>query len=141
MWLGAAIGTVFVALLLPAMAGAASVQGDFNGDGFADLAVGVPGQDVAPGTSGSVHVIYGSRHGLSKRDAVIEIELPGTVEFGIALADGDFNGDGRSDLAVGAPFSTFGSQAGAGYVAVIYGTKHGLPLHRAQLIAQGDGGI
>jgi len=128
---------------LPGIADAASVQRDFNGDGFADLAVGVPGKTVAGTPSwGAVHVIYGSRHGLSpKGDAVIKIELPGTSEFGIALAEGDFNGDGRSDLAVGAPFSTFAGQSGAGYVAVIYGTKHGLPLHSAQLVAQGQQGM
>jgi FG-GAP repeat len=140
--LGGAIATAFAALLLPSIAGAATVKGDFDGDGFADLAIGVPGQTVeaTPGW-GAVHVIYGGPHGLSHRDSVIEIELPGTNSFGSALATGDFNGDGRADLAVGSPFSAFGGQADAGYVAVIYGTKHGLPLHRAQIVAQGNQGM
>src|SRR4051794_30511336 len=46
-------------------------RGDFNNDGFADLAIGVPGEDltvtggcIAP-DAGGVNVIYGSAHGLS----------------------------------------------------------------------------
>src|SRR5438046_5573963 len=44
----------------------AVAKGDFNGDGFADLAVGAPGKDVPapePGSS-AVFVIYGSSSGL-----------------------------------------------------------------------------
>jgi hypothetical protein len=46
------------------------VKGDFNGDGFDDLAIGVPGEDVITeaGTitdAGAVNVIYGSSSGLS----------------------------------------------------------------------------
>src|SRR6476646_9034538 len=45
--------------------GSAMASGDFDDDGFADLAVGVPGEKVGthPG-AGSVHVFYGSRGGL-----------------------------------------------------------------------------
>ena len=39
---------------------------DFNGDGFDDLAVGVPGDDVnGDEDAGSVHVIYGTGSGLA----------------------------------------------------------------------------
>jgi FG-GAP repeat len=46
------------------------VKGDFNGDGFDDLAIGVPDEDVITeaGTitdAGAVNVIYGSSSGLS----------------------------------------------------------------------------
>jgi FG-GAP repeat len=46
------------------------VKGDFNGDGFDDLAIGVPGEDVVTAagtipTAGAVNVIYGSSSGLS----------------------------------------------------------------------------
>ena len=44
---------------------AGSVRGDFNGDGAADLAVGVPGEDVGPLVdAGRVQVLYGGRAGL-----------------------------------------------------------------------------
>src|SRR6266496_1779736 len=39
---------------------------DFNGDGFGDLAVGVPSEDVGTVTdAGAVHVLYGSPDGLA----------------------------------------------------------------------------
>jgi FG-GAP repeat len=58
-------------LCVAPMGGAAAVIGDplvdFNGDGFADLAVGVPGEDAngGAGDTGGVSVIYGSAGGLS----------------------------------------------------------------------------
>ena len=46
--------------------GAGAAKGDFNGDGFADLAVGVPHEDVnGIGGEGAVNVIYGSATGLT----------------------------------------------------------------------------
>jgi len=52
--------------------GTALAAGDFNSDGFGDLAVGVPGEDVwnsdlnqVVKSAGGVNVIYGSTSGLS----------------------------------------------------------------------------
>ena len=48
----------------------ASVWSDFNDDGFADLAVGVPAEDVGGITNaGAVNVLYGSGSGLTGTDA------------------------------------------------------------------------
>src|SRR5262245_42757287 len=50
-----------------------SIRGDFNGDSYSDLAVGVPEETLDPGEydgelvirgTGSVHIIPGSRDGL-----------------------------------------------------------------------------
>ena len=42
------------------------VYGDFNGDGFDDLAIGVPGETLGSiSAAGAVEVIYGSSSGLS----------------------------------------------------------------------------
>lgn len=91
-------------------------HGDFNGDGFADLAVGVPGEDTPAGTgnSGAVNIIYGSANGLTGDGSVPTprffsqnaVGVPGDGSepndyFGAALAAGDFNGDRFSDLAIG----------------------------------------
>jgi hypothetical protein len=46
--------------------GAALAAGDFNNDGFADLAIGVPGEDIGTvDDAGAVDVLYGSVDGLS----------------------------------------------------------------------------
>ena len=46
------------------------MSGDFNGDGFVDLAIGVPGETWGENIDiGTVRVIYGSVDGLSAADA------------------------------------------------------------------------
>jgi len=45
--------------------GAALASGDFNGNGYDDLAIGVPYEDVDSATdAGTVTVLYGSSSGL-----------------------------------------------------------------------------
>ena len=90
--------------------GGALATGDFDGDGYADLAVGVPGEDLGSpvvGDAGGVDVLYGSSSGLTASgDQFLSQEvLTGTPaslnpadEFGSALATGDFDGDGHEDL-------------------------------------------
>jgi hypothetical protein len=129
--------------------------GDFNNDGRDDLAIGVPGEGVnivdVP-DAGAVQVIYGSASGLSattKPDQfwyqdsrnVNDGAEPGDV-FGTQLSTGDFNNDGRDDLAIGVPGedvvpSGGGSAvANAGAVNVIYGSSEGL---RPTAVAAGNG--
>jgi hypothetical protein len=68
--------------------------GDYNADGFADLAVGASGCD---GGAGRVFVWYGSLTGLPDSPST---ELSGGDRLGASLQTLDFNGDGTDDLAV-----------------------------------------
>lgn len=121
--------------------GNAMAAGDFNGDGFLDLAVGVPGDNNGQ-ARGAVNVIYGRTGGLTGQGAQEWIQgengLDGNDErddlFGSALAAGDFNNDGYDDLAVGVP----GEDGGRGIVAIIYGSASGLNSAGNQVFDQSD---
>lgn len=114
-------------------------QADFNGDGYADLAIGAPYDEESGVASGSVNVIYGSATGLRTEGLTAEDNqiwyhgkpgLGGTPndgdEFGWALAAGDFNGDNFADLAIGAPGDDVGAALDAGTVTILYGSATGL---------------
>jgi FG-GAP repeat len=104
--------------------------GDFNGDGFSDLAIGIPGitENTNAAPANAVAVLYGGPDGLSLNgDQVWSQRSPGIPgspiapnQFGAALAAPDLNGDGRSDLVIGIP----GFKQGA--VEVLFGGAHGL---------------
>lgn len=91
--------------------GSSLASGDFDGDGFADLAIGSPLEDSgAKEDTGIVHVLYGGADGLkgSGSELVTASSHSGRKghandRFGEALASGDVTGDGKDDLVVGAP--------------------------------------
>lgn len=77
--------------------------GDLNGDGFADIAAGGIGFDSTGGTNaGYARVFFGG----STFNTAVDAQIDGTQgdgRFGSAIAcAGDTNGDGFSDLIVGA---------------------------------------
>jgi FG-GAP repeat len=125
--------------------GGVQASGDFNTDGYADVAVSAQGEDL--GTvkdSGLVHVFYGSETGLrtdtSRTYSLLNTAYGARVNaaFGYALAAGDFDGDGDSDLAIGAPdfgrvFVVKGSATGLGsFLSVFSQDSAGVPgVHKS----------
>ena len=104
----------------------AAMPFDFDGDGFADLAVGVPGESLrGVKYAGAVQVLYGSAAGVTARDQLwhqgskgIKNKLEKRDSFGKALTSGDFDADGYADLAVGIPDENMGSVRDAGAVGI-----------------------
>ncbi len=106
-------------------------QGDFNGDGIADLILGHHLSDVDGTNEGVVYVIYG-KTGATRSDINLNslgtdgfVIRPGTVASGylgkgVRFA-GDFNGDGYDDIVVGAGYSDQ-TAANAGEAYVIFGS-------------------
>jgi len=106
--------------------GAALATGDFNGDGYDDLAVGADRYDMdtdAP-AAGAVKIFLGTPQGL-RREGFFTGGLINRAEngdnFGRTLVSADFDRDGFDDLAVGIPDKNLRSMFGAGAVEVLYG--------------------
>jgi hypothetical protein len=115
--------------------GFSSASGDFNGDGIADLAAGVPGKQIGSIVqAGAVSVLYGTPGGLTSAESQQwnqdSIDVEETAEtsdfFGWSVGAGDFDGDGFDDLAVGVPGESVGTKTSAGAVNVLYGSGAGL---------------
>jgi len=109
--------------------GKGMAAGDFNDDGFSDLAVGAPGAPADNVTqSGAVFILYGTEDGISTRFSQLFYQgrgLPAANEtgdsYGWALAAGDFDGDGVDDLAIGGPGEDVGRIKDLGAVIVVHG--------------------
>jgi hypothetical protein len=123
--------------------GEALATGDFNNDGYADLAIGTPGDEAGSGR-GEVTVLLGSSNGLTTAGYQTwqEDDVGGQRDdgdrFGEALATGDFNNDGYADLAIGTPGDEAGS--GRGEVTVLLGSSNGLTTEGRQTWQEDDVG-
>lgn len=139
-------GTVLDAAETGDAFGSALAAGDFNKDGYADLAVGAPGENVV---TGAVHVLYGSDFGLTDignqvwtQDSAGIVDTAEAIDaFGYVLCVGKFDKGGKRDLAIGIPFEDIDGIDNCGAVAVIYGSSTGLVSANNQLWHQNSPGI
>jgi hypothetical protein len=127
--------------------GHALASADFDHDGYADLAVGAPGESIGAAFGryeGAVHILYGSPVGLTATgDQLFTGRSFGGVlghvdQFGLALATGDFDADGFADLAIGSPGR---SETTDGLVVVLSGSATGLRPSGAQSLNQSAPGV
>jgi hypothetical protein len=93
---------------------------DTDDDGHADFAVGAPGHPGGTNYAGSAHIFSGAS-GTEIRTylGAAPYELFGWYVNSV----GDMDGDGRPDLAVGAPFKDAGLLIDAGMVSVYSGAS------------------
>ena len=131
------LAAVCVSLAAPGALSEAAVCGDFNGDGYTDISVGVPAENVGSTVdAGAVHLLYGGADGMPTSDQVWHLNSPNlplvaipSDGFGSSLAAGNFNNDGYDDLAIGIP----NKDNGRGQVMVMYGGAEGLAAAGSQV--------
>ncbi|GLF94753.1 FG-GAP-like repeat-containing protein [Streptomyces yaizuensis] len=115
----------------------AALPGDFDGNGFRDIAVAAPSAQVGQARqAGAITVLYGSQSGaVTARKQTFHQDspgIPGDAEegdrFGTTLTTGDLDGDGYTDLVVGAPGEDYFPPAdhNQGMLTVLWGGGQGL---------------
>jgi hypothetical protein len=121
-------------------------SGDIDGDGLSDVIIGAPGETSNATGGGHVYVFLGKTTGFPGTPIVLSgnpVSAPGQA-FGTAVASaGDFNGDGRDDLVIGAPGATYlcGSPSAnqrCGLVYFFVGDASGTPMQAPAFTLQGD---
>lgn len=100
--------------------------GDFNGDGFADIFVGASNMTNGQNNEGQAFVYYGSANGLQTTFSLAVESDQTLARLGTSIANaGDLNGDGLSDMIVGAPNYT-NNLASEGRLFIYHGRLNGL---------------
>jgi hypothetical protein len=113
---------------------AASSAGDVNGDGYSDILVGAEGYNNSQTDEGAAFVYHGSASGISTIAAATVESNQAGAQMGYSVASaGDVNGDGYSDVIVGAAAFTNG-QTGEGAAFVYHGSSSGLSTTAAAIV-------
>ncbi|MCE7066293.1 FG-GAP-like repeat-containing protein [Dyadobacter sp. CY326] len=115
------------------MGNAVGMAGDVNGDGYSDVAVCARAYDNGQANEGVVFIYHGSAAGLNVNPVLIEQNQPESMFGFCATGAGDVNGDGYSDLVVGARTYDKG-QTDEGAVFVYHGSALGLNTAAATIL-------
>ena len=102
-----------------------AAAGDVNGDGYGDVIIGAT--EAGSNKNGAAFVYHGSATGLGASADWTVLSSHAFAEFGTAVsAAGDVNGDGYSDVIVGAPYDDGSGETDEGRVYVYHGSASGL---------------
>ncbi|HWP32679.1 MAG TPA: integrin alpha, partial [Solirubrobacterales bacterium] len=107
-----------------------ATAGDVNGDGFSDVIVGASLYDNGQNDEGRAFVYYGSATGLAANPAWTAESDQSNAFFGAVAPACDANGDGFSDVIIGAPNYDNG-QTDEGRAYVYHGSATGLAANPA----------
>ena len=94
-----------------------ATAGDVNGDGYSDIIVGVNANDAGGVNAGRAYIYFGGASMDNTADVIMTGAAAGDMFGGSASEAGDVNGDGYSDVIVGAQFNdAVGSNVGRAYI-------------------------
>jgi hypothetical protein len=100
-----------------------SSAGDVNGDGYADVIVGAYLNDAGGTDAGRAYIYFGGPAMDNIADVVLTGEAAGDF-FGSSVSTaGDVNGDGYSDVIVGALISMMQAVTSAGRAYIYFGGR------------------
>jgi hypothetical protein len=119
--------------------GAALTVGNFNNDGFEDLVVGAPGEDLgATADAGAVNLFLGAAAGLTTSQVLVQDNPETGDQFGAALTVGFIDGGFFEDLVAGAPGENVGTTTDAGTANLFASTVGGLPAVSGPALLQAN---
>jgi hypothetical protein len=119
--------------------------GDVNGDGYDDILIGAYNNDGGGSTAGQAYLILGKASGWAMDTDLANVDASfwGEDSFDYAgtsvAGEGDVNGDGYSDILIGAPGDEDGGGASAGQTYLVFEKTNQPPSVVTSVKAYSDG--